>query len=371
MATALERQLKRFGLFGLSRLATSPRTGPGESDLAGVRRILVVRPDERIGNAILIIPLLNALKQRFPKAHLALVMSRRYWELREFIPSVDEFIAFDKKHYARNPLAFVGFVRRLRRAGYDLVFDASGDHSVSFTHLAITAYSGGKFRIGHDRGEAAKCYDVAVPVSTVDRHETERHLDLLRVLSKVEVDPRPLLKPVQHTRFAETLWSSLGWKHEKATVVIHPGARGRKRWSASNFAAVANRLTESGVQVGVLWGPADSIAADEMLSQSSSSVKRLGILTFREFIAVVRQSDVFFSGDCGPMHVAAATPPLQGVVTVFTIDKGRRYIPLGIMDEAIVDDSGRDTVDDAFKSILWLTSRRAEAHFIKKLAPFT
>lgn len=370
MASAFERQLKRLGLFGLARLAKSPGPAPTETNLASVRCILVVRPDERIGNAILIIPLLNAIKKRFPDSHLSLVMSRRYWDLCEFIPSVDEFIPFDKKHYARNPVAFVGFIRRLRRGKFDLVFDASGDHSVSFTHLAITAYSGARFRIGHDRGEAAKCYEVAVPVATVDRHETERHLDLLRAITRVDADPRPLLRPSNDSGYSRKVWDDLGWKSEKVTVVIHPGARGRKRWSAANFASVANQLVTSGVQVGVLWGPADTPAANEVLSQTVPAVKALGVLAFRDFISVVRHSDVFFSGDCGPMHLAAATPPMQGVVTVFTINKGGRYYPLGPVDTALIDDPTRNIVDVVFNNILWMTARRAEQRLNEKMVPF-
>lgn len=356
MASAFERQLKRLGLFGLSRLASSPGSPPTDADLATIRRILVVRPDERIGNAILIIPLLNAIKERFPDAHISLVMARRYWDLCEFIPSVDEFIPFDKRHYARNPVSFVAFIRRLRKVKYDLVFDASGDHSVSFTHLAITAYSGGRFRIGHDRGEAGQCYDVAVPVATIDRHETERHLDLLRSIARIDADPRPILKPTVDNGFAARLWNDLGWRSDRPTVIIHPGARGRKRWPSANFADLANRLVGLGYQLGVVWGPSDANAAEEMLNFASKSVKRIGVLSFRDFVSTVAMADVFFSGDCGPMHLAAATPPRKGVVTVFVIDKSARYGPLGPRDAAIVDDSIHQVVEEIVTRIKHLTS---------------
>ena len=356
MASAFERQLKRLGLFGLSRLASSPGSPPTDADLTTIRRILVVRPDERIGNAILIIPLLNAIKQRFPEAHLSLVMARRYWELCDFIPSVDEFIPFDKRHYARNPVSFIAFIRRLRKVKHDLVFDASGDHSVSFTHLAITAYSGGRFRIGHDRGESGQCYEVAVPVATTARHETERHLDLLRSIARVNTDPRPILKPTVDNGFAARLWDDLGWTPDRPTVIIHPGARGRKRWRAASFAEVATRLVGLGHQVGVVWGPSDANAAAEMLQAVPGAVKRIGVLSFRDFVATIARSDVFFSADCGPMHLAAATPPRKGVVTVFVIDKSARYGPLGDNDVSVVDGAKSSIVENVVMSITKLIS---------------
>lgn len=359
MASAFERQLKRLGLFGLSRLARHPRPAPTDAELAKVARILVVRPDERIGNAILIIPLLNALKFRFPNAHLSLVMSRRYWDLREFIPAVDEFIPFDKKHYARNPVAFVAFVRRLRRGRFDLVFDASGDHSVSFTHLAITAYSGGQFRIGNDRGQAGNCYEVAVPVASGDQHETQRHLDLLRAITEVQTDHRPLLKDSIDSGCADRVWREMAWEDDAPTVIIHPGARGRKRWSAHHFAEVAKRLIAQGCQVGVVWGPSDTAAADEMLAHCPTTVRPLGILNFRDFVSLVRRSDVFFSGDCGPMHLAAAAPPKRGVVAIFVIDKRSRYGPVGPEDKSLVVDTDNPSIDEIAGTIVAKVKDRA------------
>ncbi len=357
MATVFERQLKRLGLFGLARFARSAQSAPTAREVDSIERILVVRPDERIGNAVLIIPLLNALKSRFPDAHLSLVMSRRYWDLREFIPSVDEFIDFDKKHYARNPFAFVGFIRRLRRRQYDLVFDAAGDHSVSFTHLALTACSGGRFRVGHDRGEAGRFYEVAVPVATVDRHETERHLDLLRAIAPGNYGARPLLKVITDAVCADRLWRESGWSEDAPTVIIHPGARGRKRWPPAAFAEVANRLSVHRHQVGVVWGPSDTLAADEMMVLCDRTVKRIGVIAFRDFVSVIRKADVFFSGDCGPMHLAAASPPRRGVVTVFVIDKSARYGPLGPDDVSIVDSGMHPKVDEIVSRIERLAAK--------------
>lgn len=356
MASALERQLKRLGLFGLARLSASPGDPPTESDLATIKRVLVVRPDERIGNAILIIPLLKAIKEQFPNANLSLVMARRYWDLCEFIPSVDEFIPFDKRHYARNPVSFIAFIRRLRKLRYDLVFDASGDHTVSFTHLAITAYSGGRFRIGHDRGEAGQCYEVAVPVATEDRHETERHLELLRAVSRVDADRRPLIKPTADNGYAAKLWSECAWNASTPTVIIHPGARGRKRWPAAKFADVAARLVSLGHQVGVVWGPADANAAAEMLKTVPGAVKRIGVLSFRDFVSAIAHADVFLSADCGSMHLVVVTLSRGGVVTVFVIDKSARYGPLGPMDVSVVDEPDRSVVEDVVMHITKLAS---------------
>jgi ADP-heptose:LPS heptosyltransferase len=336
MAKALERHLKRLGLAGLARLTPRPGPKPTERDLAAVQRILVVRPDERLGNAILITPLLVALKTRFPNATLRCLISRRYWDLHEFLPGADEFLSFDKRHYARNPLAFAGLIRRLRRIHYDLVFDCSGDHAVSFTHLALASLSGGRFRIGYDRPEAAGCYDVAVPLSDARRHATQMHLDLLRAITTFATDPRPQLRRSSDSGFAARFFAEHSLDRSRPIIVIHPGARGPKRWPAAKFAAVARTLAaENGAQVIAVWGPADQIAVDEFLPAASPAVVPAGILPFRDFISLVAAGDIFLSADCGPMHLAAAVPPKRGTCALFTTDTMPLYRPLGPTDIAI------------------------------------
>jgi ADP-heptose:LPS heptosyltransferase len=93
-----------------------------------------------------------------------------------------------------------------------------------------------------------------------------------------------------------------------------------------------------------------------MLQTVPAEVKRIGVLSFRDFVSTIARADVFFSGDCGPMHLAAATPPRRGVVTVFTIDKSARYGPLGPNDTAIIDDQTHSAVEEVVMRIAKLLS---------------
>jgi len=325
----LEHRLKRMGLLVLSRLAPKVRPGPTPVDLERVARILVVKPDERIGNAILVTPLLVALKGRFSRAHLVLLLGRRFWELHEHLPSADEFIAFEKSRYARRPFGFLSLVRRLRDRDFDLVFDTAGDHEVSFTHIALTALSGGQFRIGHARGDAAQFYEVAVPVPARTRHAAEMHLDLLRAVTPIRSHPRPLLRPHPDSGFAERFVGECDWNPALPLVVIHPGARGPKQWPPEEFARVVELLqSQSRVNIALVWGPADGEAAQTVLC--ATNVRPAGILSFADFLSLARRASVFLSGDCGPMHLAAAAG--APVVAIFLASDPEKYRPLGLGD---------------------------------------
>ncbi|HUU46837.1 MAG TPA: glycosyltransferase family 9 protein [Acidobacteriota bacterium] len=349
-----ERLLKRLGLRLLRSWAPARGPAPTTADLEKVERILVVKPDERIGNAILVTSLLVALKGRFSRAHQVCLLSRRYGALREHLPSTDEFILFDKHAAARSPLRFLAVIRRLRAMRFDLVFDAAGDHTVSFTHLALAALSGGRFRIGHARGAAGQFYEVAVPVPEGARHASETHLDLLRAITPVRSSTRPLLRPAPDSGFAVGFRSEHGIDESRPLVVIHPGARGPKQWPPESFAQVARHLKDRrDITIACVWGPADREAAEAMCAAAPDAVIPAGILSFDDLISLVRDAAVFLSADCGPMHLAAAagTP----VVAVFQASELAKYHTLGPFDRALDGRSqplSTDTVVDAVLDVM-------------------
>jgi len=335
MKRRLEHMLKRVALAVLAQVARRPGSAPTSSDCERVQRILVVRPDERLGNAVLVTPLVVALKGKFSRAHLVCLLGRRFWDLREFLPSADEFIPFDKISIARNPWRLWALLRRLRAMHFDLVFDASGDHEVSFTHLALTALSGGRFRIGHARGGAARFYDVAVPIPEGPRHAAEMHLNLVRAVTHIRSHPRPLLRPRPDTGFADTFFHACAWDPALPLIVIHPGARSRKQWPAESFAEVGRLLqARAPMNIALVWGPADAHAADAVLC-AAPMIRPAGILPFGDFLSLVRRATVFLSGDCGPMHLAAAAPPAGGVIAIFLASDPEKYRPLGRHDRVL------------------------------------
>jgi ADP-heptose:LPS heptosyltransferase len=329
-----ERWLKRLGLALLRLLAPPVGAPPTASDIEKVQRILVIRPDERIGNAILVTSLLVALKGRFSRAHQSCLISRRYWGLRHHLPSTDTFIAFDKRAVARNPFKLISLVRQLRRGGYDLAFDAAGDHTVSFTHLALTALCGARFRIGHARGAASDFYELAVPIPEGVRHASEAHLDLLRAVTPIKSTARPLLRRPADTGFATRFCASQRIATDRPMVLVHPGARGQKQWPAENFVETIRMVKqETDAVIAMVWGPADVAAAERVLNQAGKTVTAAGILSFDDLISLLRHATVFVSADCGPMHLAAAAE--TAVVAVFCASPLEEYHTLGAHDRAL------------------------------------
>src|SRR5581483_4222821 len=99
-------------------------TRPPLADLTP-RRIALVKPSA-LGDIVHTLPVLTALRQRFPAAHLTWVVNRAYEPLLRGHPDLDATLPFDRGALHRHPgaaLTALRFARRLRAGRFDLVID--------------------------------------------------------------------------------------------------------------------------------------------------------------------------------------------------------------------------------------------------------
>jgi len=334
----VERFLKSIGFALLRTVAPRRRPLPDRDAIARFERVLVLRLDERIGNAVLLTSMLAALRSQFPLTRIDCMLSFRYADLRRFIPSVDRFVLFDKHRLARRPWEFLRTVRSIRGERYDCVFDASADQTVSFTHLALCAFSGGRVRVGHDRGGMGRLYDLSVPVPDHVRHAADTHVDLLDALAPVADRPLPKLHVVTDDEVLARLCRSQEIDSDLPLVLIHPGARGRKRWPPEQFAELTRRLAATvRANLVLVWGPSDVQTAEVVVKLGDNTLRPAGILAFVELLQLIRRADVFVSADTGPMHLASAVG--APVVAVFLHTDPAQYGP---RDPASIVLDGRD-----------------------------
>ena len=132
--------------------------------LPDLSRILVVRYG-RLGDLVLLIPALRALRRRFPSAHISVLVDQRYAAVPEMCSAVDKVIAFDRigmrdSSWWSGAYSALRSAEVLRRARYDLVIDF---HGFRETNL-LAWYSRALWRIGLRRNEPSYlpfCFNLA------------------------------------------------------------------------------------------------------------------------------------------------------------------------------------------------------------------
>ena len=303
---------------------------PGELDL--VHHILVVRMHDQLGDFLLATPALYALRRRFPRVHLTLVVNGFLAPLAECNPDIDRLVVAPWTRSPRNPGQVLRLLRDLRGRQYDLAL-VLNTVSHSLTSDVVARLSRAKRVVGPVRPElrdtpGAPLYDWAYePAAPVNAHQLSRAAALVAPLG---CDPRPhgyrfALDPLSEDvadRVQESLPSG-------SVVAVHIGTRdAAKRYPTARWAAVLTEVArESGAHVLLLDAPD---ARDEVRRLGASLAvphTRLGPLTLRETAAVVARVPLLLCHDSALLHVAAAlgTP----TVTVFGRGEVEEWAPPG------------------------------------------
>lgn len=170
-----------------------------------VRRIVVLRPNHRIGNTLLLTPLMQELEARFPHARIELVTAggvaravfARY-------PTVTALHAFPAKSY-QHPGKVLGLLWQLRRESYDLAIDPT---LRSRAGRFLLRFVRARRRIGYAWGERGKDQVLtdAVDPASAPAHHAEIPVYLLQsALFPTPADgaPTPAVRRPMDIRLSE------------------------------------------------------------------------------------------------------------------------------------------------------------------------
>ena len=345
---------KRFLLFLLSLFLGSERLEKEDVDLSRIRKILVVRQDDRIGNLILTTPLLSALRRFFPQAQLWYLASKTFHTLFSKSNLVDKILVAKKRQFIFHPLSLAFFIRKIRKQKFDLAFDLSDENNFSLNNSFLVLLSGARYRIGYKKPESNLFLNLEVPPSSIRKHASEMHLDLLRHLVgdfqsehlNIQVDPdkRDIVKKYLKEK---------GVGVDDFVVGMHIGGRGKKRWQVENFQKLADWITDSfSAKVIFLWGPEERKSIQKIQirgkDQIVSELFPLPILT-----ALIERCNLFISPDTGAMHLAVAggTPTLA----LFLDSDPIKFGPRGKIHRTLQGSDGRisvETVKNVFQEMV-------------------
>ena len=325
MATGSERAVQR-AVRALSRTVLS-RGAEQPIELASLRRVLVIRADDRVGNILLTTPLVRALREGLPHVRIDWLIASRRRPLVEGLFLVDELIPFDRKQNGRNPFAFARLVWRLRSTGYDAVIDAAHHDTFSISAATIARWTGARIRVGHDRGDAAHFYSHPVPPPAEVEYDVALKLELLKPFGlpargwQLET---ALGRSPRIGREAETLLASVGIGGGRF-VIVNPGARKPDRRFPTDKLGrlVAHIAATTGLKALIVWGPGEEELAQLTVRAAKGAAVVAPPTDLNLLAALLRRTSLLITNDTGPMHLAVACQ--APVLALFTGDFASRW----------------------------------------------
>jgi predicted lipopolysaccharide heptosyltransferase III len=259
---------------------------------------------KRIGDLILTVPVIAALRKSFPAARISLIAAHGSRELLPAIPGLDQtFIARGRVSDAPQFLA-------VAKAKFDYSLDFSRTDRSAF----LTLLSGARRRVTYDtiRHEPLRqlSYNEFVPSQVRFVHTIDHHLALLAPLG-VHDSSREIrleLPVTAKARAAEAIATSgLG----NNFVVLHPGsARAEKFWIARRWAEVAEQVSGNSHFRCVLTG-SKSRMEQEHIARIKQHLRHpivdlSGKLDLLSLGALLARARLLVTIDSAPMHLGAA-----------------------------------------------------------------
>ena len=295
-------------------------TGPEPPPVSIPRRILVSRI-RQIGDAILSLPVVDALRARFPEAGIDYLAEEGPAQAAIGHPAISDVHVLPGKGGGLLPAPW-RVLGALRRANYDWVIDLYGNPRSAI----LAAWTGAPIRVGPTRRGRRHLYSHHIPVVREPLSAVAHHLLALQALGLQAKATAPRLYLTEAEERAgrdllDELESTSGRGAGTETsggaaprIGLHVGNRwSAKRWPEDRFAALLRVLSRSGVRAVVLAGPGEEGLARRISAAAPESRPAVVAgLPLRRYWGVLAALDVLVTNDGSPLHAG----PALGVPTV-------------------------------------------------------
>ncbi len=270
---------------------------------------LLVRGVNWIGDSVMILPALMALRKAMPDAKISLLVKPWVSPLFENNPNIDEIITYSDKY--KGIIGRIKLSRMLNKKKFcgAILFQNAFDAAL------ITFLAHIKERAGYNRDGRGPLLTTAVPVPKDEGkvHQINYYLNLLEQLgiNAKYSDPYIYLtlnEKLQARKFLQDM--------KRPIFGINPGATygSAKRWLPERFAEIANWfISDTGGSTIIFGSKSEIDIADEIFRKvipefrvPNSLISLTGKTSLRELISLISECDVFVTNDSGSLHIAYA-----------------------------------------------------------------
>ncbi len=269
----------------------------------GSPRILISRMSA-IGDSILTLPVACAVREHFPDAYIGWVIEKKAAPMVRGHQTLDAVIELERGWFT-SPKRVRETRSLLKPHQFEIAIDCQG-----LTKSALAGYlSGAKTRIGFagkHGGEFSRLLN-NIKVPPVFTHIVDRSLELLI--------PLDIHSPKIHFKLPLSVsarsWASR-WRRTIAAsrlAVMNPGATwASKMWEADRFGQTAKYAQNKyGYRSVIVWGNFEErLMAEDIVRHSDGAATLAPDTDLHHLAALIEQSDLFVSGDTGPLHIAVA-----------------------------------------------------------------
>ncbi len=293
-----------------------------------VQKVLTLMPDCHIGNLVISLPALVALRDYYQGIPHYFIIDSAFKEIVETLidPAFTVFYPrreMDQSNFLTRSWMYLKFLREVQQLRPDIAIDLEGGS----TSGVLARVSGANIRISHVHAGRPSMYTHQVQL-TLTKHKVYDYTEIAAAVgAPIDEGMFRFFPEKEKQKKVDGILAEAGVDFAKPLVAIHPGAgRVQKLWNISGFVEVVDWLTLQGCQVVFVGGPDEVERAELVMEQlARPAISFAGKLSLGELFPLLVRSAVFLGNDSGPMHMAAAmgTP----VVAMFSYADEHKWGP--------------------------------------------
>lgn len=277
-------------------------------------KILLLRLD-RLGDLILTLPAIHAMKESFPDAKIEIIVHKEFVSfVQEIFPDAD-VIGIERNTFFKKMGNVISIIRRIKKTKYEYAVDLfTGTNHLS---SILLFFANAKRKCGYGVGMRKYFLKEMVPPAKQIKYETGMVMDILKVLS---IPPAPKKKIIIQIRpvIEKSVKQQINCKDKDSYVVIHPWASEEtKEWPVHNYIALIKTMLKEKSRKDkiILIGSREEKTKAEKIINVLTNVltdvekQRIKDMTGEfqliEIAALIKNAVLFIGGNSGPMHIAA------------------------------------------------------------------
>jgi heptosyltransferase III len=287
------------------------------------RKILAIQ-FKSLGDAVMLIPSLQALREHYPESELHVLTSQAAAPLLQHHPALTKVWILPRLRGRARIKNSWPVLRTLRAEKFDRSADFGGNDRGAIVSLLCGAPE--RLGISSPGGFFGRrfCYTNTIAPAPQDRHESLR---LFHILTAWNL---PLPSAVRPSLFTDPSLAAMASDLlPGGTILCHTGAGiSKKEWPLTHWTTLHRLASSAGCRLVFSHGVGQREEnAMHQLKSLLPEAKILPALKLAEFIAVLKQARALISNDTGPMHFAAALG--VPVVALFGPTSVEKWSPLG------------------------------------------
>ncbi len=309
----IERYAKKLILQIIGLFRSGRMISPRELPVNHLKRILIVRQHDQLGDLLITTPTIRAVRRRFPNAYIGIVVREYTAPLIWDNPNVNEIIVFYEKLSKWNFQLFRSTFDQLRGdGGYDCAI-VLNTVSRSLSSDIIAVLSKAKYIIGPnhlkiDPEMPEKIYNVLTPRSPKQQLEIEHNLDIVKAFGvppdgfeyDLSIDEDELVE-AEKVHYGLRLGAGI-------SVGVHFGTLDEtRRFPLQKLAKVIDWMKSTNeCEVTLIVGPNEMRMRDDLVRMLKSKVHSAPLMPLRVSAAFIKKMNLFICNDTGTLHIASA-----------------------------------------------------------------